>query len=121
MTSDARTAWGHGLATTTDAGQVLDTWFPAPALGAADGTAAPAELAALVTTDGARGVRTAVVTIEIDLKNHRKDGIAFWNRLLVSPVFAPDGELIALFGDKWKLAFVEKEHPELTIDTLVAD
>jgi len=67
MTSDARTAWGHGLATTTDAGQVLDTWFPAPALGAADGPAAPAELAALVTTDGARGVRTAVVTIEIDL------------------------------------------------------
>ena len=32
-----------------------------------------------------------------------------------------DGELIALFGDKWKLAFIEKEHPELTIETLVAD
>jgi len=32
-----------------------------------------------------------------------------------------DGELIALFGDKWKLAFVEKEHPELTMNTLVAD
>ncbi|MGO1777649.1 MAG: peptide chain release factor 3, partial [Corynebacterium casei] len=32
-----------------------------------------------------------------------------------------DGEIIALFGDKWKLAFVEKEHPELTIETLVAD
>lgn len=32
-----------------------------------------------------------------------------------------DGELIALFGDKWKLAFVEKEHPELTMQTLVAD
>ena len=32
-----------------------------------------------------------------------------------------DGELIALFGDKWKLAFVEKEHPELTMETLVAD
>lgn len=32
-----------------------------------------------------------------------------------------DGELIALFGDKWKLAFVEKEHPELTIEPLVAD
>ncbi|WP_312898512.1 peptide chain release factor 3 [Corynebacterium variabile] len=32
-----------------------------------------------------------------------------------------DGELIALFGDKWKLAFVEKEHPELTMDPLVAD
>lgn len=32
-----------------------------------------------------------------------------------------DGEIIALFGDKWKLAFVEKEHPELTMETLVAD
>ncbi|AKK08269.1 peptide chain release factor 3 [Corynebacterium testudinoris] len=32
-----------------------------------------------------------------------------------------DGELIALFGDKWKLAFVEKEHPELTMDPMVAD
>ncbi len=32
-----------------------------------------------------------------------------------------DGELIALFGDKWKLAFVEKEHPDLTLETLVAD
>lgn len=32
-----------------------------------------------------------------------------------------DGELIALFGDKWKLAFVEKEHPEFELYTLVAD
>ncbi|QPK79847.1 peptide chain release factor 3 [Corynebacterium lizhenjunii] len=32
-----------------------------------------------------------------------------------------DGELIALFGDKWKLAFIEKEHPELTMEPLVAD
>ncbi|EEI17659.1 peptide chain release factor 3 [Corynebacterium lipophiloflavum] len=32
-----------------------------------------------------------------------------------------DGELIALFGDKWKLAFVEKENPQLTMEPLVAD
>ncbi|AHW63458.1 peptide chain release factor 3 [Corynebacterium glyciniphilum] len=32
-----------------------------------------------------------------------------------------DGALIALFGDKWKLAFVEKEHPDLTMEPLVAD
>ncbi|MDO5512598.1 peptide chain release factor 3 [Corynebacterium sp.] len=32
-----------------------------------------------------------------------------------------DGELIALFGDKWKLAFIEKEHPELTMEPMVAD
>lgn len=32
-----------------------------------------------------------------------------------------DGEIIALFGDKWKLAFVEKENPDLTIEPLIAD
>lgn len=32
-----------------------------------------------------------------------------------------DGELIALFGDKWKLAFIEKELPSLTMEPLVAD
>ncbi|WP_295626864.1 peptide chain release factor 3 [uncultured Corynebacterium sp.] len=32
-----------------------------------------------------------------------------------------DGALIALFGDKWKLQFIEKEHPEFTLETLVAD
>ncbi len=32
-----------------------------------------------------------------------------------------DGALIALFGDKWKLSFIEKEHPEFTLETLVAD
>ncbi|MDK6566682.1 peptide chain release factor 3 [Corynebacterium pyruviciproducens] len=32
-----------------------------------------------------------------------------------------DGELIALFGDKWRLQFIEKEHPEFTLETLVAD
>jgi len=29
--------------------------------------------------------------IEIDLLNHRKDGSAFWNRLLVAPVFDAAG------------------------------
>ncbi|MCQ4616201.1 peptide chain release factor 3 [Corynebacterium sp. CCUG 18816] len=32
-----------------------------------------------------------------------------------------DGELIALFGDKWRLAFIQKEHPNLTMEPLVAD
>lgn len=32
-----------------------------------------------------------------------------------------DGELIALFGDKWRLQFIEKEHPEFFLETLVAD
>lgn len=32
-----------------------------------------------------------------------------------------DGELIALFGDKWRLQFIEKEHPEFMLEPLVAD
>ncbi len=64
----SRTAWGIGLATVTDTGTTLDTWYPAPALGErpADATA-PEGLAALAGSDAARGVRAEVVTTEIDL------------------------------------------------------
>ncbi len=63
-----RTAWGHGLATVTPDGTVLDTWFPSPALGPRpDGDDAPADLEALAGQDVARGVRTEVRLVEIDL------------------------------------------------------
>jgi 2,3,4,5-tetrahydropyridine-2-carboxylate N-succinyltransferase len=57
-------ASGTGLATVTADGTVLDTWYPAPALGhdAADGTA---ELAPLTGADPARGVSTIVVRTEV--------------------------------------------------------
>ncbi|QGU06807.1 Peptide chain release factor 3 [Corynebacterium occultum] len=32
-----------------------------------------------------------------------------------------DGELIALFGDKWRLQFIQKENPDFTLESLVAD
>jgi 2,3,4,5-tetrahydropyridine-2-carboxylate N-succinyltransferase len=60
------TAWGWGLATVHGSG-VLDTWFPAPALGAPDGTEAPAGLLAAQASDDVRGVRTEVVRVEADL------------------------------------------------------
>lgn len=67
MTSvNGRTAWGNGLATITDGGQVLDTWFPAPALGA-PATAMESDLVALASQDSIRGVRTEAVHIEIDI------------------------------------------------------
>ena len=56
------TAWGHGLATLDADDNVLDVWFPAPALGAPDGSDAPAELAALVGSDDARRVRRELRT-----------------------------------------------------------
>jgi 2,3,4,5-tetrahydropyridine-2,6-dicarboxylate N-succinyltransferase len=56
-------AWGFGLATTTYAGRVLDTWYPAPVLGPPDDPAGepPAELTALEQDDEARQVRRTVV------------------------------------------------------------
>jgi 2,3,4,5-tetrahydropyridine-2-carboxylate N-succinyltransferase len=66
--SDERTAWGFGLATTTPSGQVLDTWYPSPALGAAPADAAvPDELAALAGADELRDVRLEVVRVQIEL------------------------------------------------------
>jgi 2,3,4,5-tetrahydropyridine-2-carboxylate N-succinyltransferase len=69
--SEQRSAWGFGLTTVTEAGQVLDTWYPSPALGRApegtEGTEPPAELAALEGADSRRGVRTEVRLVEVDL------------------------------------------------------
>jgi 2,3,4,5-tetrahydropyridine-2-carboxylate N-succinyltransferase len=64
-------AWGYGLATVTESGQVLDTWFPAPALGTPPDDAAPDAalegLAGVHGTAAARSVRTEVVLVQIDL------------------------------------------------------
>ena len=64
----ARLAWGWGLATIAAAGEVLDTWYPAPGLGSpeADG-AAPAMLAEAQRKDPARRVDLAVVHTIVDL------------------------------------------------------
>jgi 2,3,4,5-tetrahydropyridine-2,6-dicarboxylate N-succinyltransferase len=66
--SDAVTgpAWGHALVTIDDvSGAVLDAWFPAPHLGANDGTPRPAVLDELATADSARHVTRRAVTVEI--------------------------------------------------------
>jgi 2,3,4,5-tetrahydropyridine-2-carboxylate N-succinyltransferase len=67
----SRSAWGYGLATMTEAGQALDTWYPAPELGGAPRDAGaygiPRELTSLEAVDPRRGVRTQVVRVEIDL------------------------------------------------------
>src|SRR5664279_2811527 len=65
-----RRAWGYGLATVTTGGQVLDTWYPFPALGPADTEdpyGPPVELAAAAKEDPRRGVRAQVVHVDIDL------------------------------------------------------
>ena len=60
-------AWGWGLASIHSSGQVLDTYFPSPRLGRADGSAAPTTLISAAVDDEARAVRTEVVHTEIDL------------------------------------------------------
>jgi len=62
-----RTAWAWGLATVTDSGSVLDTWYPGPALGEPGDAPCPDELTALVGVDPARGVRTETVRTVVDL------------------------------------------------------
>ena len=67
------TAWGHGLASITTDGTVLDTWFPAPHLGVLPSSesswAVPAHLAGLVGEDARRRVTVTPVTLEIDLSS----------------------------------------------------
>lgn len=62
-----KTAWGHGLATTTNDGTVLDTWYPEPALGAPATTEAPTWLSDLAGTDDVREVTRTLVTTTITL------------------------------------------------------
>jgi 2,3,4,5-tetrahydropyridine-2-carboxylate N-succinyltransferase len=97
---NSRRAWGHGLATVSEEGQVLDTWYPAPALGEPSG-AAPAELVALAVPDEVRRVRREVVTTAIDLDAPPADAADVYLRLhlLSHRLVAPHGcDLTGMFG-----------------------
>ncbi len=77
-------AWGHGLATVTADGTVLDTWFPEPRLGARpdEEEHAPKALLDLEGSDHARGVRREVRLVEIaDLQQPPADTADVWLRL----------------------------------------
>ena len=79
-----RSAWGHGLVTTTDAGTVLDAWFPSPALGEPGGAgelAAPDGLEALVGEDAVRRVRRDVRLVTVDLDSPPADTADAYLRL----------------------------------------
>ena len=100
-----RSAWGLGLATYTDGGQVLDVWYPSPQLGAAPETRGPydvpAELAVLAGADPARGVRLRVVRTVIDLDAAPADAADAYLRLhlLSHRLVRPHGQnLDGLFG-----------------------
>lgn len=68
----ATDAWGYGLATVREStGEVLDTWFPHPALGTLpegrDPHIVPAEIEHLEGEDERRGVRLEARTVAIEL------------------------------------------------------
>lgn len=65
--SEQRWAWGAGLATIAGDGTVLDTWFPAPALGRAPESVDTRDLDVAAGPDERRDVSVEVVVVEIDL------------------------------------------------------
>ncbi len=99
------TAWGLGLATVTEAGAVLDTWYPGPQLGPAPADAGPhsvpAGLAALESIDPHRGVRQVVVRTVIELATAPQDVADTYLRLhlLSHRLIPPHGlNLDGIFG-----------------------
>jgi 2,3,4,5-tetrahydropyridine-2-carboxylate N-succinyltransferase len=97
-----RSAWGHGLATVTPAGDVLDTWYPDPRLGPAPAgaTGRPAGPGA-ARADPVRGVRVVAVTASIDLDAAPADVPDAYLRLhlLSHRLVVPHGiELGGIFG-----------------------
>ncbi len=96
-------AHGFGLATLTDAGDVLDVWFPSPALGTPTAhDREPEELTALTGEDPVRQVRKQVVhVVSEDLSAAPSDVYDAWLRLhlLSHRLVRPHGtSLEGLFG-----------------------
>ena len=55
----------------------------------------------------------------VDLRNYRKDGAAFWNRLSLRPVHASDGTLTHIIGiqsDMTRLKDVEEQLHSLALE-----
>ena len=73
-------ASGHGIATITSSGVLLDSWFPNPTLAPLTGEPSP-ELAALVGFDEIRDVKRELISVEIDTEIPPKDGADAYLRL----------------------------------------
>src|SRR6187402_2112143 len=112
VTDAPTTAWGHGLTTLDTDGNVLDVWFPAPALGEPDGSDAPAELTALEGKDDPRAIIREVRRVVVaDLQSPVEGAEDAWLRLhlLSTRLVAPrtinmDGVFGALTNVVWTSA-----------------
>ncbi len=93
-------ASGHGIATITASGVVLDVWYPNPALAPLNGSAS-AELIALAGTDDIRGIKREIVSIQIDTEVAPADAKDAYLRLhlLSHRLIRPHGlSLDGIFG-----------------------
>ncbi|MEY3728649.1 MAG: hypothetical protein RL315_264 [Actinomycetota bacterium] len=93
-------ASGHGIATITASGVVLDVWYPNPALAPLNGSAS-ADLIALAGTDDIRGIKREVVSIQIDTEVAPADAKDAYLRLhlLSHRLIRPHGlSLDGIFG-----------------------
>ena len=99
---DAQTGHGFGLASIAADGSILDVYYPSPALGRpAPDAAAPAELTALAGFDELRGVRTEVLSRELELAAEPVDAADVYLRLhlLSHRLVVPHGlNLTGVFG-----------------------
>ncbi|KQW49216.1 2,3,4,5-tetrahydropyridine-2,6-dicarboxylate N-succinyltransferase [Nocardioides sp. Root1257] len=103
MSAVPTTAWGFGLATLDNAGNVLDVWFPSPALGEKpDDAVTPADLGRLQSRDEDRAVTREVLLVEIaDLQAPPTSTEDVWLRLhlLSSRLVTPHSvSLDGIFG-----------------------
>ena len=101
-TSETRAAHGTGLASVHRAsGDVLDVWFPEPALGPPPEDSDFGALDRLVGDDDDRGTTRQVVQVEIDLDAEPRDTADVWLRLhlLSHRLVRPHGvDLTGVFG-----------------------
>jgi 2,3,4,5-tetrahydropyridine-2-carboxylate N-succinyltransferase len=106
----ARPAWGWGLATVHASGEVLDTYFPAPALGGPDQNTAPEELAIAAagasSADPVRQVHTELVRTVIDLDQPPETASDVYLRLHLLSYRLAQPRSINLEGWAGKLATV---------------
>jgi PAS domain S-box-containing protein len=50
-------------------------------------------------------------TVSVELRNYRKDGTEFWNRLTLSPIYDDDGQLVRYLGTQQDIT-ERKEHEQ---------
>ena len=55
------------------------------------------------TVDRIRAAIKAQEPIEVDIRNHAKDGRPFWNRLLIAPVHDANGDLAYFFANQFDI------------------